>query len=76
MCGAAYVILFGGALIGDEVLLTEDRELVKIVNSGKLDTSASHVVVPLVGRFKGEEGEINVLLALDNITVMSDLIIR
>ena len=62
MCGAAYVILFGGALRGDEVLLTEDRELVKIVNSGKLDTSAPHVVVPLVGRFKGEEGEINIFL--------------
>ena len=60
---------------GAEVLLSEGRELVKIVNDGKLDTANSHGVVLLMGRFKGEEGERNVLLALANRTVISDLII-
>ena len=72
----SFVILFGGSYRGGEVLLIEGSELVKIVNDGKFDTAYPHVVITLMGRFKGEEGEINVLLALDNITVMSDLIIR
>ena len=53
MCEEDYVILFRGSFRGGEVLLREGRELVKIVNDGKLYTAALHVVVPLMGGFKG-----------------------
>ena len=52
MCRADCVILFGGALKGGEVLLTEVCELVKIAKNGKSDTEAPHLVVPMMGRFK------------------------
>ena len=68
MSGAAFVILFGGALRGGEVLLLEASELCKRVQAGKNHRSAPHVLVPLMGRFKGENGERNVLLALSSVT--------
>ena len=52
MCREYYIILFGGVLRGYEVILVESRRLVKIINYGKWDTAAPHVVVPLMGRFK------------------------
>ena len=68
MSGAAFVILFGGALRGGEVLLLEASELCKRIGDGRMHRSAPHVLVPLMGRFKGENGERNVLLALSSVT--------
>ena len=64
MCGAAYVVLFAGALRGGEVLLMEGSELCRRIVDGKHHLTSPHVVVPLMGRFKEETGERNVLLAL------------
>ena len=76
MSGAAFVILFGGALRGGEVLLLEVSELCKRVQAGKNHRSAPHVLVPLMGRFKGENGERNVLLALSSVTDNGKIPIR
>ena len=62
--GGALVILVGGALRGGEVLLLEASELVKRRLDGKDHKDHPHVVVPLMGRFKNETGERNMLLAL------------
>ena len=59
-----------------EVLLIEDRELAKIVNDGKSDTSAPHVAVTMMSRFKGEEEKRNILLEVANSMVTSDRRIR
>lgn len=69
VAAGAFVILFGGALRGGEIFLLEASELIKRVHQGKVGEKHSgaaqpHVVVPLMGRFKGETGERNVLLAL------------
>ena len=76
ICRAAYVILFGGSLRAGDVLLTEGHELVEIVNDEKLDTSAPHVIAPLMVRFKEEKGERDFLLGFANKTGISDLRIR
>lgn len=75
MAGAAFVALFGGALRGGEILLAEATELVKRQEDGKYHSKHPHVVLPLMGRFKGETGERNVLLVMAN-TTSSGLEIR
>ena len=74
--GAAFVTLYVGALRGGEVLLMEASELCKRIRQGKNETSSSHVVVPLMGRFKGENGERNVMLALSSVSSNSGIPIR
>ena len=68
VCGAAFVVLWTGALRGGEVLLMEASELVKRRNDGvgnKMEEEElDHVVIPLMGRFKGETGERNLILVL------------
>lgn len=64
MAGAAFAVLFAGALRGGEVLLMEATEFVKRRMDGKNHKSHPHVIVPLMGRFKNETGERNVLLVL------------
>ena len=76
MSGAAFVVLFGGALRGGEVLLLEASELCKRIGDGKSHRTAPHVLVPLMGRFKGENGERNVLLALTSETDNGKIPIR
>ena len=76
MSGAAFVVLFGGALRGGEVLLLEASELCKRIGDGKIHRTAPHVLVPLMGRFKGENGERNVLLALTSETDNGKIPIR
>ena len=66
--GAAFACLYGGALRGGEILLTEGSELIKRRDDGKNHPTHPHVVLPLMGRFKGETGERNVLLVLANKT--------
>lgn len=68
VCGAAFAILYAGALRGGEVFLLEASELSKLIFQGKNHKSHPHVVIPLMGRFKGETGERNVLLAFANIS--------
>ncbi|GFH48959.1 hypothetical protein CTEN210_05435 [Chaetoceros tenuissimus] len=65
VCGAAFVILFAGALRGNEVLYVERSELVKWRQKGRTDNAdTAHVVVPLMGRFKAETGTRNFMMAL------------
>ena len=66
--GAALVVLAGGALRGGEVLLLEASELVKHRLDGRNHDEYPHVVVPLMGRFKNETGERNMMLALASTT--------
>ena len=76
MSGAAFVVLFAGALRGGEVLLLEASELCKRIGDGKNHRIGPHVLVPLMGRFKGENGERNVLLALCNVSSNGKIPIR
>ncbi|GFH59458.1 hypothetical protein CTEN210_15934 [Chaetoceros tenuissimus] len=65
VCGAAFVILFGASLRGNEVLMLERSEFVKIRNAGKTgNVETEHVAIPLMGRFKGETGDRNSLLVV------------
>ena len=67
VCGAAFVILFAGALRGNEVLYVERSELVKWRQGGRTKkVDMTHVVVPLMGRFKAETGTRNFMMALAN----------
>ncbi len=68
MARGAFLALYGGALRGGEVLLTEGSELVRLRMAGKSHPKYPHVVLPLMGRFKGETGERNVLFALGNVS--------
>ena len=68
VAGAAFVILYAGALRGREVFLVESSKLSKLIFQGREHPSHPHVVVPLMGRFKGETGERNVLLAFANVS--------
>lgn len=67
ICGAAFTVLWAGALRGGEVLLMEASELVTRRKDG-LNDKNGHVVVPLMGRFKGETGERNMLIVLANVS--------
>lgn len=73
--GAALVILYAGALRGGEIFLLEASELVKRCDYGKKHPTLPHVTAPLMGRFKNETGERNVLIPLPNVTA-SGLAIR
>ena len=66
--GGAFAVLIGGALRGGEVLLMEASELVKRRLDGRDHPDHPHVVIPLMGRFKNETGERNLLLTLASVT--------
>jgi len=70
MCGFAFVVLFCKALRGGDNFFTEATSLCKLIDKGRLYEGHpdSHVVVPLMGRFKGEAGERNVLVLLASVT--------
>jgi hypothetical protein len=70
MCGFAYVVLFCKALRGGEIMLTEATSLCSMLGKGRKTANHpdAHVVVPLMGRFKGETGERNVLCLLASVT--------
>ena len=63
MTAAVLIVGFCAALRGGEILLMEATEFCKRIDAGRTD-ELQHVVVPLMGRFKNEVGERNVLLAL------------
>ena len=68
--GLAYsVISYGASLRGSEGLKLDLKTLIKHFDKGsKLTDAVPHVVVPLRGRFKGEQGERCHLLPLSNVT--------
>ena len=66
MCGSAFVVLFSAALRGGEVLLGEASELVRRIGEGKHHVNHPHVLFPMMGRFKGETGERNLIFCLAN----------
>ena len=68
ICGAAFVILWAGALRGGEIFLMEASELIRRREDGRVIGSKGHCVVPLMGRFKQETGERNLIIVLANIT--------
>ena len=64
----AFVMLFAGALRGGEVFMAEASEFVKRRDNGRSLTTNGHVVIPLMGRFKNETGERNLVIVLANVT--------
>jgi hypothetical protein len=67
ICATAFVILWASALQGGEVFMLEASELVKRRNDGRNDKHG-HCVILLMGRFKQESGERNLLMILTNKT--------
>jgi hypothetical protein len=68
ICAASFVILWAGALRGGEIFLVEASELVKRRHDGKDHAKHGHCVIPLMGRFKQETGERNLIMVLANET--------
>jgi hypothetical protein len=69
LCAAAFVILWSGALRGGEIFLLEASELIKRRNDGRnMSGDLGHCVIPLMGRFKQETGERNLIIVLANKT--------
>jgi hypothetical protein len=67
MLEAALVIGFCGALRGNEIFLVEGSQLCAYQHKGRMHENP-HVVIPMMGRFKGETGERNILWVLVPIT--------
>jgi hypothetical protein len=63
MLGACLVIGFCDALRGNEIFLVESSHLCEYYYKGKRH-NRPHIIIPLMGRFKGETGERNVLRVL------------
>jgi hypothetical protein len=63
MIGSFLLIGFCDALRGNEVFLVEASSLCKYAHQG-IHHKKPHVVIPLMGRFKGETGERNVIRVL------------
>ncbi len=76
MCSGAFVALYAGALRGGEVFLMESKELCARIAQGQNDPRGSHVYVPLMGRFKHENGERNLLFAFASVTENSQIPVR
>ena len=68
ICGAVFVTLWGGALRGGEIMMMEASELIKRKLDGKYENKNEHIVIPLMGRFKNETGERNLIIILANVT--------
>ena len=67
ICASTFLILWVGALRGGEIFMLEISEFVKRRDDGR-KSAMGHVVVPLMGRFKNETGERNLVLVLANET--------
>ena len=68
MCRSAFVVLFSAVLQGGEVLLGEALKLVQRIAEGKHHVTHPHVLFPLMGRFKGETGERNLIFCSANVS--------
>ncbi len=60
------LVSFAGALRGGEGFMIEATSLCKMIDRGRNHREHPYVLIPLMGRFKSENGERNVLLALAN----------
>ena len=67
MASAYFVISFVGALRGGEGLMMEATSLAHYIDEGRV-AKIPYVLIPLLGRFKGETGERNVLLPFAAVT--------
>ena len=67
MASAYFVISFVGALRGGEGLMLEATSLAKYIDEGREDKNP-YVIATLLGRFKGETGERNVMLPFAAVT--------
>ncbi len=74
--GAAFVSLFVGALRGEEIFMAEAEEFCKRIKSGKHDDKCSYVLLPLMGRFKHETGERNIIFSFASTTEGSGIPVR
>ena len=68
VCGFYFVVCFVASLRGCEGFMVERSDLIRYVSKGKTHRISPHVVVPLLGRFKGETGEKSHLLLMANTT--------
>ena len=68
MSGSSLVIGYCGGLRGGEITLAEATSTCQLINEGTDKATSPHVVVCLMGRFKGETGERNVLLPFASVT--------
>ena len=68
ICASAFVILWAGALRGGEIYMMEASELVRRRDDGRHTKNNGHCVIPLMGRFKQETGERNLIIVLANVT--------
>ena len=66
LCTFYFIICYGASLRGSEGFMMEVTDLIRNVDRGKEDPDIPHVVIPLLGRFKGETGERSHLLLLVN----------
>jgi hypothetical protein len=57
MVGAFVCIAFGGSFRGDEVFHTDLYGLLKYSRTPLVENNLRYVLIPLLGRFKNEEGE-------------------
>jgi len=67
ICASTFLILWAGALRGGKVFMLEVSEFIRRRDDGRKN-NMGHVVVPLMGRFKNETGERNLVLVLANET--------
>ena len=75
MSGASLVMGYCGALRGGEILLAEATSMCSMIDEGRESGLVPHVVACLMGRFKNETGERNVVLPFVSVTA-SDIKIR
>ena len=69
LMSAAYIcVTFGYSLRGNEGLWVDAQRLIDGINVGKHDPRASHVIISLLGRFKGEEGDRMHVFPLSSVT--------
>ena len=68
MCVTTFVILWAGVLQGGDVFMLEASEFFRHRDDERDSEMNGHVVIPLMGRFKNETGERNLLLVLANVT--------
>lgn len=57
LLGAYVCVAFGGSFRGHEVFLVDLHGLLKYLQKPPLSSAKPHVIIPLLGRFKGEDGE-------------------
>ena len=68
LCTFYVVVCYGASLRGCEGFMIERSDLISHNDRGREDPEIPHVVVPLLGRFKGELGERCHLVMMVNVS--------